>query len=129
LTEPVLVQKSVQLGSTFSIFRISGNGALEAERQVVGNILTLSTPPFRLEVARRRFPPAQLRAAEETLRLTADIRVLHAAAANELVELLIAAQSTVTSTTELQRHPGDLDGHKKSKEVRRCKKARRRPHY
>lgn len=58
LAEPVLVPESLQLSPTFSIFRISGNGALEAERQVVGDILALSTPPFRSEIAPQRFPQA-----------------------------------------------------------------------
>src|ERR1700687_4950577 len=71
LSKAAIVQKSVPPNPTFSIFRIAGNSALEAERQVVGNILALSTLPFRSEIARQRFQQAQLRAAEETLRLAA----------------------------------------------------------
>src|SRR3981189_1957744 len=69
LAEANMVQESLPPNPTFSIFRIAGNGALEAERQIVGNILALSTLPFRSEIARQRFQKAQLRAAEETLRL------------------------------------------------------------
>jgi hypothetical protein len=71
---------------TFSISRISGNGALEIERQVVGDILALATLPFRTEIARQRIQQAQLRAAEETLRLAADVRRAYyrAVGANEL---------------------------------------------
>ena len=103
LAEADLVQESLPPNPTFSIFRIAGNGALEAERQVVGNILALSTLPFRSEIARQRFQQAQLRAAEETLRLAADVRrtYFRAIAAYELVGLLTDAKSTAESTAQL----------------------------
>ena len=103
LAEADLVQESLPPNPTFSIFRIAGNGALEAERQVVGNILALSTLPFRSEIARQRFQQAQLRAAEETLRLAADVRrtYFRAVAAYELVGLLTDAKSTAESTAQL----------------------------
>lgn len=103
LAEADLVQESLPPNPTFSIFRIAGNGALEAERQVVGNILALSTLPFRSEIARQRFQKAQLRAAEETLRLAAEVRrtYFRAVAANELVGLLTDAKSTAESTAQL----------------------------
>jgi hypothetical protein len=62
LAEANMVQESLPPNPTFSIFRIAGDSALEAERQVVGNILALSTLPFRSEIARQRFQEAQLRA-------------------------------------------------------------------
>jgi outer membrane protein TolC len=103
LAEADLVQESLPPNPTFSIYSITGNGALEAERQVVGNILALSTLPFRSEIARQRFQQAQLRAAEETLRLAADVRrsYFRAVAANELVGLLTDAKSTAESTAQL----------------------------
>src|SRR5882672_3057168 len=103
LAEADLVQESLPPNPTFSIFRIAGDGALEAERQVVGNILALSTLPFRSEIARQRFQQAQLRAAEETLRLAAEVRrtYFRAVAANELVGLLTDAKSTAESTAQL----------------------------
>src|SRR5260370_36518558 len=58
LAEAAMVQESLPPNPTFSIFRIAGGGALEAERQVVGNILALSTLPFRSEIARQRFQQA-----------------------------------------------------------------------
>jgi len=95
LAEADMVRESLPPNPTFSIFRIVGNGALEAERQVVGDILALSTLPFRSEIARQRFQQAQLRAAEETLRLAAEVRrtYFRAVAANELVGLLTDASS------------------------------------
>jgi outer membrane protein TolC len=103
LAEADLVQESLPPNPTFSIFRIAGNGAIEAERQVVGNILALSTLPFRSEIAQQRFQQAQLRAAEETLRLAAEVRRMYfrAVAANELVGLLTDAKSTAEATAQL----------------------------
>ncbi|MFX4408647.1 hypothetical protein ABTA58_19945, partial [Acinetobacter baumannii] len=74
LAETDLVQDSLPPNPTFSISRIAGGGAVEIERQVVGDILALATLPFRSEIARRRFHQAQLRAALETLRLASDVR-------------------------------------------------------
>src|SRR6266852_320858 len=103
LAEADMVQESLPPNPTFSIFRIAGNGALEAERQIVGNILALSTLPFRSEIARQRFQQAQLRAAGETLRLAAEVRrtYFRAVAANELVGLLTDAKSTAEATAQL----------------------------
>jgi outer membrane protein TolC len=103
LAEADMVQESLPPNPTFSIFRIAGDGALEAERQIVGNILALSTLPFRSEIARQRFQKAQLRAAEETLRLAAEVRrtYFRAVAANELVGLLTDAKATAESTAQL----------------------------
>src|SRR5712664_4275565 len=103
LAEADLVQESLPPNPAFSISRISGDGALEVERQVVGDILALATLPFRSEIARQRFQKAQLRAAEETLRLAADVRRAYyrAVAANELVGLLTDAKSTAESTAQL----------------------------
>jgi outer membrane protein TolC len=109
LAEANMVQESLPPNPTFSIFRIAGDSALEAERQVVGNILALSTLPFRSEIARQRFQQAQLRAAEETLRLAAEVRrtYFRAVAANELVGLLTEAKSTAESTAQLALKLGE----------------------
>jgi len=108
LAEANLVQDSLPPNPTFSISRILGDGALEIERQVVGDILALATLPFRSEIARQRFQKAQLRAAEETLRLAADVRRAYyrAVAANELVGLLTDAKSTAESTAQLAEKLG-----------------------
>jgi outer membrane protein TolC len=109
LAEADLVGGSLPPNPTFSISRISGSGALEIERQVVGNILALATLPFRSEIARQRFQKAQLRAAEETLRLAADVRRTYyrAVAANELVGLLTDAKSAAESTAQLALKLGE----------------------
>lgn len=103
LAEADLVQDSLPPNPTFSISRIAGNGALEIERQVVGDILALATLPARSEIARQLFQKAQLRAAEETLRLAAEVRRAYyrALATNELIALLADAKSTAESTAQL----------------------------
>ena len=63
LAETELVGQSLPPNPTFSISRISGDGASEIERQVVGDILALATLPFRTEIARDRFRQAQFSAA------------------------------------------------------------------
>ena len=103
LAEADLVQDSLPPNPGFSISRLVGNGALEIERQVVGDILALATLPVRSEIARQVFQKAQLRAAEETLRLAAEVRraYFRALATNELITLLADAKSTAESTAQL----------------------------
>ncbi|WP_426611036.1 TolC family protein [Bradyrhizobium sp. McL0616] len=103
LAETDLVEQSLPPNPVFSVLRISGNGASEIERQVVGDILALATLPFRTDIARDHFRQAQLRAALTTLRLAADVRRAHVRAitANEMVLLLTDAKSTAESTAQL----------------------------
>lgn len=109
LAEADFVQESLPPNPTFSLSRIAGNGAVEIERQVVGDILALATLPFRSEIARQRFQQAQLRAVLETLRLAADVRrsYYRTVAANELVGLLTDAKSTAESTAKLAQKLGE----------------------
>jgi outer membrane protein TolC len=108
LAETDLVQASLPPNPTFAISRIAGDGALEIERRVVGDILALATLPARSEIARQRFQQAQLRAAEATLRLAAEVRRSYysAVAANELAALLSDAKSTAESTAKLAEKLG-----------------------
>src|SRR4051812_13125510 len=108
LSEADMVEASLPPNPTFSLMRISGNGALEAERQVAGDILALATLPLRSEIARERFRKAQLTAALSTLRLAAEVRRAHVrvVAANELVALLVEAQSAAEATAKLAEKLG-----------------------
>ena len=109
LAETDLVQESLPSNPTFSVSRISGGGAVEIERQVVGDILALATLPFRSEIAKKRFHQAQLRAALETLRLASDVRrsYYRAVGANEMVGLLTDAKSTAEATAKLASKLGE----------------------
>ncbi|MGN6310157.1 MAG: TolC family protein [Xanthobacteraceae bacterium] len=109
LAETDLVQDSLPPNPTFSISRIAGGGAVEIERQVVGDILALATLPLRSEIAKKRFHQALLRAALETLRLAADVRrsYYRAVAASEMVGLLTDAKSTAEATAKLASKLGE----------------------
>ncbi len=103
LAETDLVEASLPPNPVFSVSRISGDGASEVERQIVGDILALATLPFRSDIARDRFRAAQLKAALQTLRLAAEVRraYVRAVAANEMVGLLTEAKSTAEATAQL----------------------------
>ncbi len=109
LAETDLVQQSLPPNPTFSLLRISGDGASEIERQVVGDILALATLPFRSDIARDRFHQAQLKAALETLHLAAAVRRAHvqAVAASEITHLLGDAKSTAEATAQLATKLGE----------------------
>ncbi|KWV51404.1 copper resistance protein [Bradyrhizobium macuxiense] len=120
LAETDLVADSLPPNPTFSISRISGNGASEVERQVVGDILALATLPARSEIARERFRQAQLRAALATLRLAAEVRRawFAAVAANETVALLTDAKTTAESTAQLAKKLGETGAMNKLDQAR-----------
>lgn len=109
LAEADMVEQSLPPNPVFSVSRITGNGASEIERQVVGDILALATLPARSDIARERFRQAQLRAALSTLRLAADIRraYFQAVAANEMAVLLSDAKSTAETTAQLAKKLGE----------------------
>ncbi|MGJ4953332.1 TolC family protein [Bradyrhizobium sp. HKCCYLS20291] len=109
LSEADAIGASLPPNPTFSLMRLSGDGALEAERQVAGDILALATLPLRSEIARQRFHQAQLMAALATVRLAAEVRRAHVrvVAANELVALLAEAQSAAEATAKLAQKLGE----------------------
>ncbi|MCP1843589.1 outer membrane protein TolC [Bradyrhizobium sp. USDA 4524] len=120
LAETDYVADSLPPSPTFSVSRITGNGASEVERQVVGDILALATLPARSEIARERFRQAQLKAALATLRLAAEVRRSHVAAvaANEMVGLLTDAKATAESTAQLAKKLGETGGMNKLDQAR-----------
>ena len=120
LAETDLIQESLPPNPTFSVSRISGDGAIEVERQIVGDILALATLPFRSEIARQRFQEAQLRAAEDTLRLAAQVRRAYyrAVGANELVGILRDAKTTGEATAQLASKLGQTGAMNKLDQAR-----------
>ncbi|HZR89091.1 MAG TPA: TolC family protein [Bradyrhizobium sp.] len=109
LAETDLVEASLPPNPVFSVSRISGDGASEVERQIVGDILALATLPARSDIARDRFRAAQLKAALQTLQLAAEVRraYVRAVAANEMVGLLTEAKSTAQATAQLAGKLGE----------------------
>jgi outer membrane protein TolC len=104
-----MVQASLPPNPTFSIERLSGPAELEIERRLIANILTLATLPARAEIAAGRFHQAQLRAAEETLRLAAQARraFYRAVAAAELVQFLNQAKAAAEGAAQVARDLGE----------------------
>jgi len=86
----------------------------------VADILALATLPARAEVAADRFWQAQLRAAEETLRVAAETRraFYRAVAARELSGLLEQAKSAAETATELARRLGETGAMNKLDQAR-----------
>ena len=76
---------------------------LDVERQIVASILSLATWPARSKLAGIRFEQAELRAAEETLRLAAETRraYIRAVAARQILTALNAAEASATSSASL----------------------------
>ncbi|MGQ0682013.1 TolC family protein [Bradyrhizobium sp.] len=120
LAETELVEQSLPPNPTFAISRITGGGAVEIERQVVGDILALATLPLRSDIARERFRQAQLRAALETLRVAAEVRraYFRSVAANDMVGLLTDAKSTAESTAQLAKQLGETGSMNKLDQAR-----------
>jgi len=109
LAEAALVEASRPPNPTFSIERLAGPLELEIEKRIVGNILALATLPARAEIASGRFRQAQLRAAEETLRLAAETRrsYFRAVATREIVGFLTQAKTAAETATKLAERLGE----------------------
>jgi outer membrane protein TolC len=108
------VGQSLPPNPTFSWRRIQAGPALESEMQLVTNIIALATLPARSEVAAERFHQAQLRAAEETLRVAHETRRAYyrAVAARELIHFLTesqAAAETASKMAERLRETGAMN--------------------
>src|SRR5581483_5721171 len=74
VAEAVAVQSSRPPLPIFSFDDVSTSIELDIERKVVASVLSLATWPTRSKIAGARIEQAELRAAEDTLRLAADTR-------------------------------------------------------
>ncbi len=114
------VGQSLPPNPTFSWRRIQAGPALESEMQLVTNIVALATLPARSEIAAERFHQAQLRAAEETLRVAHEARRAYyrAVAARELVQFLMQSQSAAEAATRLAARLGETGAMNKLDQAR-----------
>ncbi len=105
IAEAVMVEASLPPNPTFSLSRISTPVELDIERRIVADILALATLPTRAQIAADRFRQAQLRAAEETLRVGAETRrsYYQAVAALQLVAALTQAASAAETSARLAK--------------------------
>jgi outer membrane protein TolC len=120
IAEAAMVQASLPPNPSFSVSRISGSLGSELEATVAADILALATLPIRSEIASDRFHQAQLRAAEETLRVAADTRrnFYKAVAARELVDFLTQATSAAETATKLGKTLGETGAMNKLDQAR-----------
>lgn len=118
--EAAMVKAILPPNPSFSISRIAGPLKLELEAIIAADILALATFPARAEIAADRFHQAQLRAAEETLRLATRARkdYYRAVAAQELVAFLTKANSTAESAAQLARALGETGAMNKLDQAR-----------
>src|SRR5262249_53783175 len=105
---------------TYSWRRIQAGPALESEMQLVTDIIALATLPARSELAAEHFHQAQLRAAEETLRVAHETRRAYyrAVAARELVHFLTESQSAAEAATQLAARLGETGAMNKLDQAR-----------
>ena len=114
------VGESLPPNPTFSWRRIQQGLALESEMQLVTNIIALATLPARSEIAAERFHQAQLRAAEETLRVAHEARRAYyrAVALRELARFLAESQSAAETATQFARRLGETGAMNKLDQAR-----------
>jgi len=103
ITEAVAVQSSRPPLPIFSFDEVLTSIELDIERKVVASILSLATWPTRSKIAGVRIEQAELRAAEDTLRLAADTRkaYIRAVAARETLAALTAAKASADASAML----------------------------
>ena len=120
IAEAAMVQASLPPNPSFSFSRISGSLESELEATVAANILALATLPARAEIAADRFRAAQLRAAEETLRVAAETRrnYYRAVAAQELVGFLTQANAAAETAAKLAGKLGETGAMNKLDQAR-----------
>ena len=120
IAEAAMVGASLPPNPTFSVSRLSGPLEIELEKRIVANILALATLPARAEVAADRFRQAQLRAAEETLRVAAETRRAYyrAVAARELDGFLEQAKRAAETASQLARRLGETGAMNKLDQAR-----------
>jgi outer membrane protein TolC len=114
------VGQSLPPNPTYSWRRIQAGPALESEMQLVTDIIALATLPARSEIAAKRFHQAQLRAAEETLRVAHETRRAYyrAVAARELAHFLTESQSAAETATRLAARLGETGAMNKLDQAR-----------
>lgn len=112
IAEASMVEASLPPSPTLSLQRISGQVEIEIERRIVENILALATLPARTEIAGEQFRAAQLRAAQETLRIAAETRRAYyrSIAALELSGFLDELAATAETASELAKRLSESGG-------------------
>jgi outer membrane protein TolC len=103
VAEAVAVQASRPPLPSFTYDWVKTSIELDIERQIVASVLQLATWPARSKLAGVRFEQAQLRAAEETLRIAAETRKAYynAVGARQILTALNTAKANAAASAEL----------------------------
>jgi outer membrane protein TolC len=103
VAEAVMVQASRPPLPGFSYDWVKTSIELDIERQIVASVLQLATWPARSKIAGVRFEQAELRAADETLRLAAETRraYIRAVAARQILAALETAEESADAGSAL----------------------------
>jgi outer membrane protein TolC len=103
VAEAVMVQASRPPLPGFSYDWVKTTIELDIERQIVASVLQLATWPARSRIAGVRFEQAELRAADETLRLAAETRraYIRAVAARHISAALETARESAAAGAAL----------------------------
>ena len=106
IAEALAVKASRPPALSFSFSDISTPVELDIERKVIGSLLSLLTMPARTRIASDEFAQAELRAAQETLRVAAETRraYVRAVAAREIAAALGEAKANAEASAELAGH-------------------------
>jgi outer membrane protein TolC len=120
IAEAMMVQAHLPPNPSFSFSRISGSLESELDGTIAADILVLATLPARAEIAADQFRAAQLRAAEETLRVAADTRrnYYRAVAARALAAFLTQANAAAEAAAKLARKLGETGAMNKLDQAR-----------
>ena len=121
IAEALAVKASRPPSLTFDFSDVSTPVELDIERQIIGSLLSLLTMPARTRIAADEFAVAELRAAEETLRVAAETRraYVRAVAGRQIVAALGEAKGSAAASAEL------ADELKRTGAVNRLDQARR----
>ena len=105
IAESDLVRAGRLANPSFSFGRLSGSGAVEIDRAVMFNVLSLFTMPLATQVERGLFEQAQLQAASETVGVASEARkaFFEAVAAQQLVAYFGQVKEAADASNELAR--------------------------
>ncbi len=120
IAEAQMVAASLPPNPRLGISSETGTRFLEIEREVAASLFALITLPARADAARDRFRNAQLRAAENVLKLAADTRrqYYRAVAANAQASFYQEAKASSDAASELFRRLGESGGINKLNQAR-----------
>jgi outer membrane protein TolC len=120
ISEAALVGAYLPPNPTFSVERLASGVEIELEGRIIANILALLTLPVRAQMAEDRFRQAQLRAAEETLRVAAETRraFYRAVAAREVAQFLAQSKTAAETAAKLSQRLGETGAMNKLDQAR-----------